>query len=165
MSLPFSRSIRSLNIDSYRVARIGMVLALVIMIALLAWFFLAKVTLYEVSSDLTFTKDGNVLAYFPSESLKRINPGQPVILRVYSDPDQAALTLPGMVINTEEGGEQVEIVVISDDALSLPLQEDLTGQAQVEIEYVTPATLVRRASGSYLNNSQFPVSPQDVDQP
>lgn len=165
MSLPFSRSVRSLDIDSYRASRIGMILALVIIIVLLAWFFLAKVTLYEVSSDLTFTEDGRVLAYFPEESLKRIQPGQPVILRVYYDPDQATLTLPAMVISTEKDGEQVEIIVISEDVSSLPLQEDLTGQVQVEIEYVTPATLVRRASGSYLNNSQFPVSPQDAGQP
>jgi len=165
VSLPFSRSVRSLGIDSYRASRIGMVLALVIMIVLLAWFFLAKVTLYEVSSDLSFTADGHVLAYFPKESLKRIQPGQPVILRVYYDTEQTALTLPAMVISTEKDGEQVEIIVNSEEAYSLPLQEDLTGQVQVEIEYVTPATLVRRASGSYLNNSQFPVSPQDAGQP
>jgi hypothetical protein len=55
--------------------------------------------------------------------------------------------------------------MISEEAFSLPPLEDLTGQAQVEVEYVTPATLVRRASGNFLNNSQFPVSPQDVDQP
>ena len=165
MSLPFSRSIRSLDIDSYRASRIGMILAIVILILLFAWFFFAKVTLYEVSSDLTFTEDDHVLAYFPKESLKRIQTGQPVILRVYTDPDQASLTLPGLVISTEEDSEQVMIIMISDEAYSLPFHEDLTGQAQVEVEYVTPATLVRRASGSYLNNSQFPVSPQDVDQP
>ena len=165
MSLPFSRSIRSLDIDSYRASRIGMILAIVIMILLFAWFFFVKVTLYEVSSDLTFTEDGYVLAYFPKEALRRIQTGQPVILRVYSDPDQAALTIPGLVISTEKDGEQVQILMISEEALSLPPQEDLTGQAQVEVEYVTPATLVRRASGSFLNNSQFPVSPQDVDQP
>ena len=165
MSLPFSRSIRSLDIDSYRASRIGMILAVVIMILLFAWFFFAKVTLYEVSSDLTFTEDGHVLAYFPKEALRRIQLGQPVILRVYSDPDKAALTIPGLVISTEKDGEQVQIVMISEEAFSLPPQEDLTGQAQVEVEYVTPATLVRRASGSFLNNSQFPVSPQDVDQP
>jgi len=165
VSLPFSRSIRSLDIDSFRAARIGMILAIVIMIALLAWFFFAKVTLYEVSSDLSFREDGLVLAYFPKESLKRIQPGQPVILRVYYEPDQATLTLPAMVINTEKDGEQVEIVVISEDSSLPSLQEDLTGQAQVEVEYVTPATLIRRASGSYLSNSQFPVSPQDADQP
>jgi hypothetical protein len=142
-----------------------MILALVIMIVLLAWFFFAKVTLYEVSSDLSFTQDGHVLAYFPRESIRRIQPGQPVILRVYYDPDQAALTLPAMVIGTEKDGEQVEIIVMSEDASSLALQEDLTGQVQVEVEYITPATLVRRASGSYLNNSQFPVSPQDAGQP
>ena len=165
MSLPFSRSIRSLDIDSYRASRIGMILAIVIMILLFAWFFFVKVTLYEVSSDLTFTEDGYVLAYFPKEALKRIRTGQPVILRVYSDPDQAALTIPGLVISTEKDGEQVQILMISEEAFSLPPQEDLTGQAQVEVEYVTPATLVRRASGSFLNNSQFPVSPQDIDKP
>jgi hypothetical protein len=142
-----------------------MILAIVIMILLFTWFFFAKVTLYEVSSDLTFTEDGHVLAYFPKEAHKRIQSGQPVILRVYSDPDQAALTISGLVISSETDGEQVKIIMISEEAFSLPPHEDLTGRAQVEVEYVTPATLVRRASGRFLNNSEIPVSPQDVDQP
>ena len=39
-------------------------------------------------------------------------------------------------------------------------QGKLSGQVEVEVEYVTPAELVLRTSGKYLNRSQVPVSPQ-----
>ena len=71
MSLPFSRSIRSLNIDSYQASRIGMALGILIMIALLLWFFLVKVTIYEFSTDLDYKETGILTAGFPKENLSR----------------------------------------------------------------------------------------------
>ena len=41
---------RSLRLDSFRATRIGLVFAIIIMLALIVWFFMARVTLYEVSS-------------------------------------------------------------------------------------------------------------------
>jgi hypothetical protein len=38
--------------------------------------------------------------------------------------------------------------------------ENLKGQVDVEVEYVTPAEMVFRTSGKYLNQSQIPISPQ-----
>lgn len=164
MTLPFSRSVRSLDIDSYRASRIGMILAIVVMILLLLWFFFAKVTLFEISSDISLTEDGHVVANFPNEAIRRIKPGQPAILRAQVGPDQATLTLSAIVIRTDRTSGQAEIVVLSEEGAVIPLLEELSGQVQVEVEYVTPATLVRRASGSYLNNSQFPVSPQEINE-
>lgn len=39
--------------------------------------------------------------------------------------------------------------------------QELVGQVEVEAEYISPARLVMRASGQFLNNEgQVPVSPQ-----
>ncbi len=164
MSLPFSRSIRSLNIDSYQASRIGMALGIIIMISLLLWFFLVKVTIYEFSTDLDFTETGIVTAGFPKENLKKITAGQPAIIQIDLGPNQPDITLTGMVVGTDSKQETAELVILSEEITQIPLDEEISGQVQVEVEYVTPAVLVRRASGMYVNNSQFPISPQEIEE-
>ena len=165
MSIQFSRSMRSLRLDSYRSTRIGLVLAIIIMLALIVWFFMAKVTLYEVSSSLEWNADEKLMATFPKEARARLRPGMPAILRLPQSPDQPAMTIPAVVFDLSREGEQVEILVLSNE---LPLdaqQGKLTGQLEVEVEYVTPAELVLRTSGKYLNRSQVPISPQTPQAP
>lgn len=163
MSLPFSRSIRSLNIDSYQASRIGMALGILIMISLLLWFFLVKVTIYEFSTELNFTEEGLVTASFPKEDLKKIAAGQPAIIQVDLGPNQPDVTLTGIVVGTDSNQGTAELVILSEEITQIPLDQDISGQVQIEVEYVTPAMLVRRASGMYVNNSQFPVSPQEIE--
>ena len=74
--------------------------------------------------------------------------------------DQPTLTLPAVVFDLLNEGEQVEILVISDGLPPDVKQGKLTGQVDVEVEYITPAELVLRTSGKFLNRSQVPVSPQ-----
>src|SRR5687768_3541720 len=50
MSIPFSRSIRSLAADGFRRSRVGMLIAVVLLTLWAAWFCLARVTLYEVTA-------------------------------------------------------------------------------------------------------------------
>ena len=164
MSLPFSRSIRSLNIDSYQASRIGMALGILIMVALLLWFFLVKVTIYEFSTDLDYKETGILTAGFPKENLKKITAGQPAIIQIDLGPNQPDITLTGMVVETDSTQETAELVILSEEITQIPLDEDISGQVQVEVEYVTPAMLVRRASGMYVNNSQFPISPQEIEE-
>lgn len=151
---------RSLRLDSFRTTRVGLAFAVVIMLALIVWFFVAKVTLYEVSTSLEMNTDGKLMVTFPKEARSRLRPGMPAILRMTQGADQPTLTLPAVVFDLPSDGEQVEILVISD---ALPLdgqQGKLTGQVDVEVEYITPAELVLRTSGKFLNRSQVPVSPQ-----
>jgi len=138
-----------------------MILAIVIMAVLLGWFFLAKVTIYEISSELQFQEDGLIVATFPKEVMRRFEPGQPAILRINFSVDDKAVTLSALVTGTTPEQGQVELFVLSEEVVQVPFQEDMTGQVLIEIEYITPANLLRRASGRYLNNSQFPVSPQE----
>ena len=161
--MQFSRSIRSLEVDSYRTAKIGMILAVVVAVALLAWFLLARVTVYEISSDVEYTGEGRLVAHFPSEINKRIQPGQSAVLRINTVPDGKILNLPALVIGTDREAELVEFIILADEEAVSSLDPDLTGQVEVEVEYVTPAALVRRASGSYLNSTEFPVSPQSLE--
>jgi hypothetical protein len=160
VSIQFSRSMRALRLDSFRATRIGLVFAIFIMLALIVWFFLAKVTLYEVSNSLELNPEGKILATFPKEARARLRPGMPAIVRLSQGADQPALTLPAVVWDLPREGEQVAIMVLSD---GLPLdaqQAELSGQVDVEVEYITPAELVLRTSGKFLNRSQVPVSPQ-----
>jgi multidrug resistance efflux pump len=50
MSAPFSRSMHSLAADGFRYSLLGMLLAAALLSAWTAWFFIARVTLYEVSA-------------------------------------------------------------------------------------------------------------------
>ena len=163
MSLPFSRSIRSLNIDSYRVSLIGMALGVIIMASLLLWFFLVKVTIYEFSTEINFTGSNTVTAKFPKDDLKKITSGQPAIIQIDASPNQPSITMTGMVIGTNSSQETAELVILSEEIQQIQLDDEITGQVQIEVEYITPAVLVRRASGMYVNNSQIPVSPQEFE--
>ena len=159
MSIPFSRSVRALNIDSYRASLIGIEFAVVLMIVLLGWFFTGKVTIYEMSTDLQYT-NGRVVAKFQHNAIQRIYPGQAAILRVETGEEKRLITLPAIVIGVNARDETVEVIPVEDE---IPRQTDsqtLTGQVQIEVEYLSPAALIRRSSGMYLQESQFPVSPQ-----
>lgn len=161
MSIQFSRSVRALRLDSFRATRIGLVIAVLIMLALILWFFLAKVTLYESSTTLETKPDGMILATFPGEARPRLRPGMPAILRMSQGADQPSVTLPAVVWNLPTEGEQVEILLLSGGETLSQQQGKLSGQVDVEVEYITPVALVLRTSGKFLNQSQLPVSPQN----
>jgi len=161
MSLQFSRSLRSLRIDSFRASRIGLILAVLNMSALIAWFFLAKVTLYEASSSVSFTEDGRLMATFSPESIKRIQPGQSAILRLTPGADQPTIAIPTLVFDVETGEDRVELLVMTSDFPETIPKEKLSGQVEVEVEYITPAELVLRTSGKVFTKNEIPVSPQN----
>jgi multidrug resistance efflux pump len=50
MSTPFSRSMQSLAADGFRYSLSGMLLAAALLSAWTAWFFIARITLYEISA-------------------------------------------------------------------------------------------------------------------
>jgi hypothetical protein len=51
VSLSFSRSLRSLQNDSYGLSLVRQAVGILLLAAWSAWFFLAKVTLYETSHE------------------------------------------------------------------------------------------------------------------
>ncbi len=152
-----------MNIDSFRAARIGLILGGILMVGLLAWFFFAKVGLYEISQEVSFNEEGRLMATFRPESIARIHVGQPAILRVYGGGDQPPITIQGVVWDTPPDTNQAEIYVMNEDPSQYPLQGGVKAQAEVQIESVTPFTLVLRSTGKYVGGNPITVGPQPVE--
>ena len=139
-----------------------MFLAIFLMIGLLAWFFMAKVTIFENSSALRVTEDDRLVASFSSEGMSRVRQGQAAILRVSQGQDQPAITLPAYVYQLEPDSDEAQIVVTEGEVPVNLRSGKLSGRVEVEVEYLTPAQLLLRASGKYLGNNEIPVSPQNL---
>jgi len=139
-----------------------MLLAILLMGVLLAWFFLAKVTLYENSLTLKLGEEGRLYASFSPEGQRRLRQGQSVILRLDMGPDQPALTLPAMVYDLQADSDQVELIILSDQIPPELQNGKINGRAEVEVEYITPVQLLVRATGKMLVGNEIPVSPQDL---
>jgi len=164
VSLQFSRSLRALQIDSFRASRIGLLLAILLMFVLILWFFLAKVTLYEDSESLSITQEGRIVGIFNPESIKRIHPGQPALLRVEAEPDQPKINLPVLVIDLDLSKESVEFLIMTPELEDLNLiNGEIEGQISVEVAYITPAQLLLRSTGKYFNGNNVPLSPQTYE--
>lgn len=163
MSLQFSRSMRVLQLDSFRAARVGLLLAALNMAILVVWFFMAKITLYETSNEIALAADDRIVASFPKESLSRIRMGQPAWLRVDLGAEQPSLKLPALVYEVQREQNKVEFVILANESPVNYLTEKPSGQVEVEVEYITPAELVLRTSGKILNRNQIPLSPQTIE--
>lgn len=151
---------RSLQLDSFRATRIGLALAGLMMLFLIGWFFLAKVSLYEVSSNLVWSQERMLSATFPKEALARLRQGQPATLRLNLGADQPGLALPAYLYRMPQGdGAVLFYITGSDLPVNLP-KDKLTGVLEVQVERITPAELVLRTSGKYLTYGPAPANGQ-----
>ncbi|HSO27204.1 MAG TPA: hypothetical protein VLS48_03990 [Anaerolineales bacterium] len=161
--MQFSRSLRSLSLDGFRATRIALFLGIINMVALLAWFFFAHVTLYESTTDVAAQERGRVLARLRPEAIERVRQGQAAILRLSAGGDQPAFSAPAVVMRRDVQSGTVELVVFADQDLLSNLGRELKGELEIEVEHLTPAELVMRVSGRFLNTGQIPLSPQNLE--
>jgi multidrug resistance efflux pump len=108
--------------------------------------------------------DLKVAAYFvPPTALGRVQPGQPARLRLEGFPwtqyGSVAATVERVGNEPRGGWIRVELTVDRHTSLPIPLQHGLPGAVEVEVERVSPATLVLRAVGKRLGASNRAVSP------
>ncbi len=96
-----------------------------------------------------------VMAQFePAAALGRIRPGQPARMKLDGFPWTQYGTVRAEVTRVayqERGGQiQVELLVRPDGASRTPIQHGLPGRVEVEVERVSPASLVLRMAGKLL---------------
>lgn len=156
MSLSFSRSLRSLQQDSFGPALAALIITSLLLLAWSAWFFLAQVTLYETSRDFSVQRDGSLLVEFSPEGLARLRPGQAATFRPTGGAGPEGQIFPALVMDTPATTGPVALHVFSPE----PLQPGQTGQIQVEVEQVSPAMLVLRSAGQFVDDPQLTLSPQ-----
>jgi multidrug resistance efflux pump len=98
------------------------------------------------------------VAEFPSsEVLGHIVPGQPAWLRLNGFPwtqyGSVSATVVSIASEQKDGLVRVDFRINPKPATRIPMQEGLLGSAEVEVEHISPATLILRAAGTLMANS------------
>ncbi len=145
LSLPFSRSMQSLSADRYRLARVGLILSILLVIAMMGWFFLAKLNIFEQSISLEYTQDNRLLAEFSAETIGLIRPGQPGVLRFTSQSEEQPSVLDVIVYGKDDASGKIEFT-LAENASPIPLQPGkLDGIVSIQVGHVSPVRLVLQA--------------------
>jgi hypothetical protein len=164
VSIPFSRSMRSLYADDFRLSLLGILLAVILLLAWAAWFFLARITFYETGQIVSVNRDGTVIADFGPGALGRIQSGQSASLKFNDVSGDLAQAIPSIVTDVasqvQEERVQVELYILGEAIALISSQDNLTGQVEVKVERISPATLVMRASGLSIDSPSLSTSPQ-----
>lgn len=95
-----------------------------------------------------------VAHFLPPPALGRIQPGQPARMRLDGFPwtqyGTIAATVTSVANEIRDGRVRVELTVHPDPASPIPFQHGLPGAVEVEVDRVSPATLLLRIAGKLL---------------
>lgn len=164
MPTPFANTLRSLNADRFHASLIGLGVALVLLIAWGSWFFLARMTIYEVSVSAVVARGGFIIAEFPSAKSGRIRRGQAAWLYPVLDSAKQPANIPAVVVDIIKSPStelaRFKLFPILDQDLSEILPEGQKVKVEIEVESVSPAVLVLRTSGLLIDTPGVALSPQ-----
>jgi hypothetical protein len=149
--IAFSRSMRSLHADGRsRRAIWFLLIPVAVLAAWTTWFVKSHVARYEVTGHAQLEVDQalhviRVIAEFPpSAAIGRIRAGQPGRFRLQFGNIPVRVTSVGDEVR--DGNVRVELAV-DRTVTSIPLHQGSTGTLEVEVENVSPATMLLRAAG------------------
>ncbi len=138
--IAFGRTLRALDADGFGISNLVLLFVLALLGGWVWWFVGAGVPQYEISRDVRI-EPNRFIATFPARVLDHVRPGQNATLQLNG------VTIPAKVIaiGMDAASGQVR-------AILLPLTQNAppaaaNAQAAIEVERVSPATLVLRASG------------------
>ena len=163
MTIPFSRSIRILDADKFRPSLLIIGLALVVLVSWLLWFFLARVTLLETGKIVNISSTGEVQTEFVGQTAQRIRVGQPGWLRLDGKASDTLGLVPVIVVRRYalvDEATRVDMVILDERFFTILLEDAPSGSVQVEVERISPATLLLRSSGQFAGAPRVSTSPQ-----
>jgi hypothetical protein len=170
MAISFVRSLRSLESDSAQAPAAALVVACLLVGVWVLWVVLAPVELHETSQDWSVSRDGSLIVRFPLEKMPRLRPGQPAELLGPSEPGRPPERWAAIVTDTPYRAENrlevgtVRVELLADRGPRKPA----SGTVRVQVEQVTPLTLMLRASEPFTSappTSAPPTSAARVDSP
>ena len=165
MAIAFSRSLRSLQADSWRAPLLGLLTGIALMAIWLGWFFLASVNFSETGRMLNADENGFLIGEFSLTSVARLKRGQTALIRLDRDTDAAedsnrapVMQPPVHAIVTEVNPidlppGQVRFAVPPGQPVSLPsgLPDEppvpLAASVEVIVKRLSPARLVLQHIG------------------
>ena len=116
------------------------------------------------------TGDLRIVASFqPADALGRIRPGQPARLRLdgfpWTEYGSISATVTHVASEVLDGRIRVELAVNPHSPSRIPMQHGLPGTVQVQVERISPASLVLRVVGRGIGGSTEVASIQHVELP
>jgi hypothetical protein len=150
---------RAIQADRGGMALTGLVVALLLLLLWIGWFLFARISIYERGPILRTSGDGLILAEFPAEALERLHPGQVAWVRPTGAAAQTIGRLPAYVIEAPTLNRAelhpVELYVEVTPENYEVLANGFTGQVEVEVEQLSPAVLILRATGQLLDTPRL----------
>ena len=138
--IPFARTIRALDRDTFRGSKLGLLLAALVLGCWLWWALAARVPRYELSTNVHLDPSGQIAtAYFRDLARNPIRVGQSAILRAGNS------SIPGTVTSATAASDGEIRVDLQLSAHSAPLTEPAA--VELEVERISPATIALRAAG------------------
>ena len=140
--IAFSRTVRALERDSFRISNFFLVLAFGLLSAWVWWFFAGSVPQYETAREVRI-EPNRFVAAFPARALDHVRPGQTAVVRVGGQAIPAKVS----AIAVQAVGGQASVILLPETEALPPDARGQSAEAAVEVERVTPAQLVLRAIG------------------
>ncbi len=154
MTAQFSRTMRSLEADGRRMALAPFAVIMLLLGVWGYWFWFSRLPVYETTRSITVDRNGTVVATVPSAPAGRIRAGQAATLRVDGATGAAAEPLAAMVsdVATLPGGagERAELFLKA----ATEVKPGTTGEVQIQVDQISPATIALRAISQRLSGSQ-----------
>ena len=142
---PFSRTLRSLDADGFGPSLVAIILAMLLLLLWGMWFFLAKIPLTEVSQSVQMTQSETIIATYSPNVVTHLQEGQDAYVRLEGLWPE---TVSAIVMNVNYEKGQVELFAEEDLYFVDGVQEQVE-YVEIEVEKISPATLVMRASGLF----------------
>ncbi len=146
MAMTFSRANRTLTNDSFRLSAVGLVIIMAVLAAWGAWFMLARVPLYQVSTDAQVTRD-EVIARFTPEQFARLRAGQSATVEFNGQSIDAQVMETASPTQNRMAPNTARLALYVGAPRMAALAKTTPTRVQVEVEVLAPYELAMRASG------------------
>jgi hypothetical protein len=140
----YTKSAFSISTDNLLVRLFAATCLALLLVGWALWFFLANLTFYEASKSATINTNGAIVAQFEAKAIKRLKLGQMALFQPKST-TTTSTSIQLRIAKIDSKSHKVDLWPVEPNALKN--QKEPTGQVKVEVETVTPATLVLRAAG------------------
>ena len=114
--------------------------------AWLGWLFLAQVPVYAVGETAVLTSTTEAIAQFAPNSLTKLQGGQTGLLRLEGFSEAVPAAVVAVDQTLVDGRFTAQLRLQPPAEFAIPLQAGLNGRAEIEIEQVSPLTLLLRTT-------------------
>jgi hypothetical protein len=127
--IAFARTLRALDADDFRASKLGLLAALIVLVAWVWWMLAARVPQYESTTNVHI-ESGYAIAYFPPDVLTRIHTNQSALVHV------GGATFSAQVQTV--AADHVELVLAPNPQSPIPTSAD------IETTRTSPAAIALR---------------------